>query len=709
MPGSRFKRLVDQLAIRPIRRSTLVQQTEAAECGLACLAMMCRHYGKPVDLMSLRHQYARSSRGTTLASLCDIAQQLGLATRPLSLDLDEITALRLPCLLHWEFNHFVVLVRVSRRRITLDDPALGRRHLTWKAFSNGFTGVALEAWPDSHFTPMAVRHQFSPGKLLRGVHGLKPALAKIFCLSLVLESITLLLPVGTQLVMDHAIPANDRSLLTLICLALLLFILLQGAVSMVRVWSSLVLGTLINVQWQSKLFTHLLRLPLDYFARRKLGDIQARFASLGALRDTFTASIVGAMMDSIMVVGVLVMMLLYGGWLTAVVTAFMLIYVLIRLVSYPYYRALSEEALVKDARASSFFMETLFGIGTVKMQGMGARRAEHWLNLHIDSINTGIRLSKVEMLLGGLNSLIVACDNVVILWLGTRLVMDNQMTLGMFVAFGVFRSQFSDRIRSLIEFLLQLRMTSLHNERIADIALHQPEPRRVDIPYLAALQPVTLQVHALHYGYEGDAPRVLHDLTFTLAAGESVALVGPSGCGKTTLMKVLCGLIRPDSGRIEVDGIDIQQLGINNYQKRIACVMQDDKLFAGSIRQNICAFSEEVDEAWMLTCARMSALHEVIDALPMRYETLVGELGEGLSGGQKQRLFIARALYKKPGLLLMDEATSALDAESEHQVSLAIKQLCITRLIIAHRQTTIASADRVIVLSPPNAIAHAAR
>lgn len=702
MRNSRFKRMVDKLAIGLVKRNTLVQQTEAAECGLACLAMICRHYGKPVDLISLRHQYARSSRGTTLTGLSAIAQQLGLATRPLSLDLDELAALQLPCVLHWEFNHFVVLVRVSRRRITLHDPASGRRYLTRKAFSNGFTGVALEAWPDSHFTATAVRHLFSPGKLLRGVHGLKAALAKIFCLSLVLESINLLLPVGTQWVMDHAIPASDRGLLTLICLALLLFILLQGAVSMVRAWSSLVLGTLINVQWQSKLFTHLLRLPLDYFARRKLGDIQARFASLDALRSTFTASIVGAMMDSIMVVGVLVMMLLYGGWLTAAVMAFVLIYVLIRLVSYPYYRALSEEMLIKEARASSFFMETLFGIGTVKMQGMTTRRAEHWLNLHIDSINTGIRVTKVEMLLGGINTLMVACDNVVILWLGTRLVMDNQMTIGMFVAFGVFRSQFSDRVRSLIDFLLQLRMTSLHNERIADIALHRPEPRRSDIPYRAVLQPLTLHVHALCYGYDGDSPSVLHNLTFTLVAGESVAVVGPSGCGKTTLMKVLCGLIQPDSGRIEVDGIDIQQLGINNYQKRIASVMQDDKLFAGSIRQNICAFSEEVDETWMVTCARMSALHEVIDALPMRYETLVGELGEGLSGGQKQRLFIARALYKKPGLLFMDEATSALDAESERQVNAAIKQLRITRLIIAHRHTTIASADRVIVLAPPN-------
>ncbi|CAI2531836.1 RTX-I toxin determinant B [Serratia ficaria] len=468
---------------------------------------------------------------------------------------------------------------------------------------------------------------------------------------------------------------------------------------MVRAWSSLVMGILINVQWQSGLFNHLMRLPLTYFERRKLGDIQSRFGSLDTLRNTFTTSVVGAIMDSIMVIGVLVMMVLYGGWLTWVVIGFTALYVLLRLLTYSYYRQLSEESLVRSARASSYFMETLYGIATIKMQSMTDRRSAHWLNLEIDTINTGIRVTKMDMLFGGINTFVAACDQVAILWLGTSLVIDNQMTIGMFVAFGAFRGQFSDRIGSLTAFLLQLRMMSLHNERIADIALQPRENRKPDIPYEARLQPIALTASALSYRYDNQSSAIFSDLNIAISPGESVAIVGPSGCGKTTLMKVLCGLFMPDSGRVEVNGIDIQQLGINNYHKMIACVMQDDKLFSGSIRENICGFAEEVDDAWMQECARASYLHEVIMCMPMGYETLIGELGEGLSGGQKQRLFIARAIYRKPGVLFMDEATSALDKESEAIVNQAIKELSITRVIIAHRETTISSADRVIFLN----------
>lgn len=693
-----FKYLLSQLDIHLRHRLPLVHQTEASECGLACLAMICGHYGKNIDLIALRQQFNLSARGTTLAGLTGIAEQLGLTTRPLSLELNELNALKTPCVLHWDFNHFVVLVSVKRNHVVLHDPARGRRTVPITEVSQSFTGVALEVWPGSTFTADTVRHQFSLSKLTGSVHGLKRTLGKIFFLSLVIETINLLMPVGTQLVMDHAIPAGDHGLLTLICTGLILFILLRTAISMLRSWSSLVMSTLINVQWQSGLFNHLLRLPLGYFERRKLGDIQSRFSSLDTLRSTFTTSIVGAIMDSIMVIGVLVMMVLYGGWLTWVVIAFTALYVLLRVLTYSYYRQLSEESLVRKARAGSYFMETLYGIATVKMQGMAERRASHWLNLEIDTINTGIRVTKMDLLFGGINTFIAACDQVVILWLGTSLVIDNQLTIGMFVAFSAFRTQFSDRIHSLTEFLLQLRMMSLHNERIADIALHPRENRKPEITWQAQLQPAALSTRALSYRYDTQSPAIFSELELTIAPGESVAIVGASGAGKTTLMKVLCGLFPPDRGKVEVNGIDIQQWGINNYHKMIACVMQDDKLFSGSIRENISGFSESVDDEWMEACARASYLHDVILRMPMGYETLIGELGEGLSGGQKQRLFIARAIYKKPSILFLDEATSALDKESESAVNQAIKALNITRVIIAHRESTIASADRVIHL-----------
>lgn len=593
MNGNRMlSALSEKLDLKLRRRVPVVHQTESSECGLACLAMICGHYGRNTDLIALRRQFNLSARGATLAGVRETATQLGMETRALSLDLSELRALRLPCILHWNFNHFVVLVSARKNRFVLHDPARGRRTAGIAEMSESFTGVALEVWPGSAFVQETVKSRVSITALIRSVHGIRGALTRIFCLSLIIEAISLVMPVGTQLVMDHAIPAGDRGLLTLICAGLMFFILLRAAVSMVRAWSSLVMETLINVQWQSGLFRHLLQLPLTYFERRKLGDIQSRFSSLDTLRTTFTTSVVGAMMDGIMVAGVLVMLILYGGWLTAVVLGFTAVYVLLRLVTYSRYRQLSEEALVRSARAGSYFMETLYGIATVRMQGMGERRGSHWLNLKIDTINTGIRLTRLDMLFGGINTFVAACDQVAVLWLGTRLVMDNQMTLGMFVAFGAFRGLFSDRVSSLTNFLLQLRMMSLHNERIADIALNEREPRKPDSGTKAAMRPAGLEVRGLSYRYDSQSSPVFSDLSFSIRPGESVAIAGPSGSGKTTLMKVLCGLSEPDSGAVLMDSTDIRQLGINNYHRLIACVMQDDRLFSGSLRENICGFTD---------------------------------------------------------------------------------------------------------------------
>ncbi|HDY7167856.1 TPA: peptidase domain-containing ABC transporter [Klebsiella pneumoniae] len=696
MSNGNVRRMINQLDMRWRRRVPVIHQTETSECGLACLAMICGHFGKNIDLISLRRKFNLSARGANLAGINSIAEQLGMVTRALSLELDELGALKTPCILHWDFSHFVVLVSVKRNRYVLHDPARGRRNVGLEEMTRYFTGVALEVWPGSEFSEETTQNRIQLRSLINSIYGIKSTLAKIFCLSVVIEAINLVMPVGTQLVMDHAIPAGDRGLLTLISAGLMFFILLRAATGMLRAWSSLVMGTLINVQWQSGLFNHLLRLPLAYFELRKLGDIQSRFGSLDTLRATFTTSVVGAIMDSIMVVGVFVMMLLYGGYLTWIVLGFTTVYVLIRLVTYGYYRQISEETLVRGARASSYFMETLYGIATVKIQGMAERRGTHWLNLKIDAINSGIKLTKMDLFFGGINTFVAACDQVAILWLGTSLVIDNQMTIGMFVAFGSFRGQFSDRVASLTNFLLQLRMMSLHNERIADIALHEKEEKKPELDIVADMTPVSLETTDLSYRYDSQSAPVFSGLYLSVTPGESVAITGTSGAGKTTLMKVLCGLFEPDSGKVLVNGTDIRQLGINNYHRMIACVMQDDRLFSGSIRENICGFSEEMDEAWMIECARASYIHDVIMKMPMGYETLIGELGEGLSGGQKQRIFIARALYRRPGILFMDEATSSLDTESERFVNVAIRNMNITRVIIAHRETTLRTVDRTI-------------
>ncbi|MEB8236744.1 peptidase domain-containing ABC transporter [Raoultella ornithinolytica] len=677
----------------------VIIQSESTECGNACLSMICGFYGKDIDLFNFRNRYGSTSQGATLNVLAAIAQKAGLKTRALSLDIAEIKELRLPCILHWSLKHFVVLVAIKGKRFIIHDPALGRRVVHLQELSENFSGIALEAWPDSDFRQEKQRSRLKLLDLMHNMVGLKSALIKIFMLSVVIETVNLLLPMGTQIVTDHVITAHDENLLLVICVGLMFFTIFKTWVSMIRAWVSLKLNTLTDVQWKTSFFDHLMSLPLAFFEKRQLGDIQSRFASLDIIRATFTNSIVTGMIDSIMTIGLLIMLSLYGGWLVWVVLGFTVCYAIMRALTYKFYRTVSEELIVKRARSGSHFMESLYGIATIKSLNLKNRRSQHWLNTNIDVSNAGLKQTRFDMLFGGINTFINSADQVVILWLGAQMVMDNTMTIGMFMAFNAYRGQFTQRAASLIDLTMQLKMLSLHNERISEIVYSEPE---VDSPLRNVFEEnvgVSLEVRDLAYQYDLLSKPVFSNVNISVAAGESVALVGVSGIGKTTLLKVMSGLLTPERGEIFIGGFDINKIGINNFRSNIACVLQEDRLFSGSITDNISGFDDEVDEALVIECAMQCNIHEEILRMPMGYETIIGELGAGISGGQKQRLLIARALYQKPRILFMDEATSHLDINNEKIINAAIESLNITRIIIAHRPSTIACADRIIDLA----------
>jgi ATP-binding cassette subfamily B protein RaxB len=675
-----------------------ILQSEAAECGLASLAMIAHYHGLQIDLFNLRQAFQISSQGASFNQLMQIGDAVGLKSRALSLDLPELRQLRLPALLHWDMNHFVVLVACKKQGFIVHDPAFGKKFLTHTEISQHFTGVALELWPAPTFKKKRLRTRLGFKNMLGNIAGLPGFLTKLFCLSVLIEAINLLMPVGTQLVMDHVIIAQDHQLLTLICIGLIAFILLKTFISMLRAWSSIVMGVLIDVQWKFSLFEHLMRLPLAYFEKRKLGDIQARFQSLDTLRTTLTTGLVSGTIDSIMTIGLFIMMYLYGGWLVWVVCGFTLLYMTLRFATYHYYRQASEEMIVKGAKASSHFMETLYGVGTLKALGLSPTRAQHWLNLSIDTTNAGIRMTRFDMLFSGGNTFIATIDQILILWLGASQVIDGHLTLGMFVAFNAYRGQFSERAGNLINLVLQLRMLSLHSERLSDIVYTEAEKESPPRSLLAPGQAAHFELKAISFQYDGLTRPIIHDLNLSVAAGESVAITGASGIGKTTLMKIMAGLLAPTSGMVCLNGSDIQTLGLNNYRHHIACVLQDDKLFSGSIADNIACFQPIKEREWMMQCAKAANIHEEISAMAMGYETLIGELGGSLSGGQKQRILIARALYRQPSILLLDEATSHLDLDNEAHINASIASLHITRIFIAHRPSTIASADRIITL-----------
>lgn len=694
-----FENIISKLNFSFRKSTPVILQSEVSECGIACLAMISGYYGLNIDLFNFCERFGSPSQGVSLLSLSHTADRAGLKNRALSLDLDEIHQLKLPCVIHWGMNHYVVLTKVRKSSFVVHDPALGKRIIGIQEMSNNFTGIAMELWPDQNFQHEKAKSRLRLLDLMRNIVGLKSTLIKLFAFSVVIEAIGLLLPIGTQMVTDHVIMAHDQSLLAVICIGLVTFTLFRTFLSMLRGWTSLTLNTLTSIQWKTTLFDHLVRLPLAFFEKRQLGDIQSRFGSLDTIRSTFTNSIVTGVIDSIMTIGLLVMLTLYGGWLVWVVVGFTVCYAIIRLATYRFYRRVSEEQVIKGARANSHFMESLYGIATIKALNIKERRSQNWLNLNIDACNAGIKQTRFDMLFGGINTFISSIDQVVILWLGALMVIDNNMSLGMFMAFNAYRGQFSQRASSLIDLVMQLRMLSLHNERLSEIAFSEPEAEMPVRRVFAENEGIKLEIKNLSYQYDPFSQPIFSSLDITIEPGESLALVGPSGVGKTTLLKVMCGLLSPTSGDVKANNLSIEKIGLNNYRLSTACVLQEDRLFSGSIAENISCFEDNADMDFIIECARHCNIHDEIINMPMGYETLVGELGTGLSGGQKQRLLIARALYRKPGILFMDEATSHLDLNNEANINQSISSLSITRVIVAHRPSTIASADRVIDLS----------
>lgn len=689
------------LSLFASRKTPVVMQSEAAECGLACLAMVAGHHGHRVDLRTLRSRHSISLRGSSLAELIRLAAELGLDARPLRVELEQLSQLRLPCLLHWRLNHFVVLVRTHRGGVTIHDPACGRRSLSLAEVSKDFSGVALELTPAATFEPRSEKSPLKLRMLIGRLPGLAGALVQVLALALVLQLMLLIGPFYMQWVVDHALVAQDRDMVTVLGVGFLLLALLQVGVSALRGWVLLVLGTSLNLQLVTNLFRHLVRLPMDWFEKRHMGDVVSRFDSVSVIQRTLTSGFLEAVIDGLMVVLTLIMMLLYSVQLTLVVLTAAAVYAILRALLNRPMRLATEEHIVRGARQHSHFLETLRGMQTVRLFGHEAPRGASWQNLTVDAFNAGIRTERLGILYTSLNGMLFGIESVVTIWLGARLVLDpgQGFSVGMLFAFIAYKTQFVQRFAGLVEKLIEFKLLGLHVERIADIALVAPEePGPPNALHPASGLSGHLSVRDVSFRYAGADPLVLDGVSFEVAAGESIAIVGPSGCGKTTLMKLMLGLLQPTGGQIEIDGVPLARIGLHNYREIVASVMQDDQLFAGSIAENICFFANEPDLARIRECAQLAAVRDDIEAMPMQYHTLVGDMGTVLSGGQKQRILLARALYRAPRILFLDEATSHLDIARERSVNEAVRALPLTRIIVAHRPETIAHADRVIVI-----------
>ncbi|MCA1476160.1 peptidase domain-containing ABC transporter [Bradyrhizobium sp. NBAIM08] len=681
------------------RRSLpVIRQTEATECGLACLAMVASYHGHRTDLNSLRRRHPVSLKGVTLRDLMQIAAHLGLACRPLRIEIGHLCQLRVPAILHWDMAHFVVLKAYRRKGIVVHDPAAGEKWFPLTEASRHLTGVALELSPTEKFCRTDERAKLPFSVFWSGMNGSAFALAQILVLSVVIEILLLAAPFYMQLTVDEVIARGDVDLLVVLGLGFAFLLLIRVASTATRSFTILVLQNTLSFQIGARLFHHLVRLPLSFFEKRHIGDILSRFNSIEPIRNVLAEGLITGLIDGLMSVLMLVLMFTYSVQLGLVVLLAFVLYAALRLALFGMFRQRSEAAIHSKADEDSTFIETVRAVQSLKLLNRENEREGQWLNRYAAYINANVRLGRARISFKAMNDTIFGLENVITIYLAARLALDNLITVGMIFAFVSYKLQFAERTALLIEKLVDVRILGLHLERLADIALTPLERGHdLDLSYIRQIRgAIELRNVCFRYA-EGDS-LILNNVNLCVAPGQFVTIMGPSGCGKSTLVKIMLGLLEPTSGEVLIDGLPLSQIGPRAYREQIGAVMQEDQLLSGSIADNICFFDTTFDLQGMIDCARIAGIHDDIMAMPMSYNSLIGDMGSSLSSGQKQRVLLARALYRRPKILFLDEGTAHLDTEKEREINANLRHLNITRVSVAHRPEITQGADMIVHL-----------
>lgn len=680
------------------RRLPLILQTEMAECGLASLAMVAAYHGHRIDLNGFRQRYAISLKGATLADLMSIATTLSFSCRPVRLELTHLPKLMMPCILHWDLNHFVVLKAVRGDQVVIHDPALGVRQMSMAEVSRHFSGVALEILPTSEFKPQTLRIGARMTDLWSRIVGWKRALVQTILLSLLLQVFVLIAPSFLQLVVDEAVSRFDQQFLVVLTAAFGVMYVLQAITEALRAWVVLQVGQAMSFQMIGNVLHHLLRLPTEFFEKRIVGDVLSRMGSVKPIQEALTQSVVTALIDGAMALITGILMLAYNPWLGMVVIGSVVLYFGVILALYPARRMREEEELYANAEAQSYLIESIRASKTIKLFGREAQRESVWRNHFAHVINAALSVGKLEIVGQFARTLFFGLQVVIVVYSAAMMIMQSQLTVGMLFAFMLYRQSFVERAEALALRAVEFRLLSLHLQRLADIVYTEREPG-LDTAGVHSLQVSgSLSVQDLSFRYAQNEPLVLDKVSFDIQPGEFIAITGPSGGGKTTLMKVLLGLLAPTDGELRIEGLPLHTFGVQAWRGAIGVVQQDDQLMMGTLADNISFFDAELDMDRVIDSAKASAVHDEIVAMPMGYLGLVGDMGSTLSGGQRQRVLLARALYRQPKVLFLDEGTANLDARAEKVIADLVEQMPITRIVVAHRPELISRAHRVFEL-----------
>ncbi|OJY08906.1 MAG: hypothetical protein BGO90_14715 [Legionella sp. 40-6] len=677
----------------------IIKQVQHSECGHACVAMVSNYHGHSIDLFALREIDEPSINGSTMLDIVKLLEKLKFNTRALRLDVTELKYVQCPAVLHWNLNHFVVLKSINNKGAIIHDPAVGRRKISLNELSKSFTGIVLEIEKSVDFSVINAKQKFGILDLFKSIQGLKNNLIVLLFLSLTIEVLILINPLFLQYITDNVTNTNSLNNLYAIAFGFIILTLCHTFTEYMRSNFVVFLTNSMSEYFSSGVMNHLLRIPFEYFERRHKGDILSRFHAIHEIQSKITTDSINTLLDGIVIILAITIMSFYNIQLTGIILSALTLFLGLRIFSYRHHKNQTELSVGEHANVSSKFLEILHSIMPIKLYSKEKAMYRDWKNYFIRAMNADIRIARANILYSTANIFLFNIEHILVVTVGAMLVIHNQFSVGMLVAFLAYRQTLVNKSTSFIHKLFDYKLVSVQLERISDILL---QPVEIEEPRYSIDKEIlgSIKVQNLEYRYSGNRELILSHIDFYINQGEKVAITGPSGTGKTTLLKLMLGLISPTNGKILIDDVFLEAWDAKKYRDACASVMQDDTLISGSILDNITFMDTKIDIDRVYEVSKIAQIHDDILNMPMHYETLIGDMGSSLSGGQKQRILIARALYKNPKILFLDEATSHLDVNAEIKINNALKKLNITQIIIAHREESIKMADRIIELVP---------
>jgi ABC-type bacteriocin/lantibiotic exporter with double-glycine peptidase domain len=678
------------------RRIPYVQQLSAMECGAACLTMLLAYHGKNVPLEEVRATCAVDRDGVSALTLMNAANLYGLRGRAVKVELEELELLDAGAILHWQFSHFVVFERLRRDSVDIVDPALGRRRIPLVEFGKQFTGIALMLEPGEGFVP-AERHRNHLWPAVQAVLGKTRLLPRILVTSLLVQLAALAVPMLTAQLVDQVVPRSDERLLAVLGAGVVSMVIFELVATLVRAHLLLHLRTLVDARMTLGFLDHLTNLPYSYFQLRSAGDLMMRLNSNSTVREILTAGVLSGLLDGFMVTIYLGIMLWLSPLLALVVVLCGTLNLSVYLFSRRKQRDLSARSLQTESRSQSYQVELLTSMETLKAMGAEQRAVTHWSGLFADVLNASLDRGRLAATVESLTSALRLAAPLGILGSGALMVLAGHLSLGQMLAFQALAVGFLNPLTKLVDTALQLELLGRYLERINDVLDTPAEQERASARRAHKLSGhITLDRVSFRYGPL--APAVVQELSAQIHPGQFVAIVGRSGAGKTTLAHLLIGLYRPTAGKILFDGVELAELDLRAVRQQIGIVTQTHHLFGATIRDNIALSDPSLPLSAVMEAAKLADIHDDIMAMPLGYHSVLVDRGASISGGQRQRLALARALVHKPAILLLDEATSALDAVSEARIHRALGELRCTRIVIAHRLSTVRRANLILVL-----------